>query len=432
MSKEYLERRAYRKSPGRQYGYEYDPLQSHAEKSESEEWSSQSGSSSRSGALSAQRPDPRRTRQLLRQSIIASKVHSNDEENEEEEREQEADEVDLQPQLERSRVVGRHYSPPGTRYSASEHAGQKRLIEPRRLMRSVVEEPTVWQDLSETEFSPENDDFDEPDPLDLRMRERAGAGKLRPGQYLPPERSRQPRVERSRYYAQDEDEESEEEDIYRGEDRPVGRLTRKKKPLSRRGLLFGAGAAVVAGAGIAAYEVAPRIPQAVNSVGSDIGHQVQDSFNRGVQQGTDAARKEIITSLESLEGFTLDGAIAAARLTRVAYDVFVSPVINFGATVTGDVLSGMLSAFTTARHWLTNIGQDNATLAAIEKVLDSWVNQVKNMPKQLNAITQTDLDGAQAYLRALQRKIDDEKAKLNSATPGVTPTAVPPAATKSK
>ena len=62
MSKEPLERRSYRKSPGRQYGYDYDPLRS------------QSGlTASKPDGLLVQRPDPRRTRQFLRQSIIASK-----------------------------------------------------------------------------------------------------------------------------------------------------------------------------------------------------------------------------------------------------------------------------------------------------------------------------------------------------------------------
>jgi hypothetical protein len=124
--------------------------------------------------------------------------------------------------------------------------------------------------------------------------------------------------------------------------------------------------------------------------------------------------------LNNLEGFTLEGAINAARLTRVAYDVFVSPVIQFGSTITSDFLNGMLRAFKTARGWLAGAGQDNATLEAIQKVLESWSSQVTNMPKQLDAITDTDLDGAQAYLRALQRKLDQEKALLNN--PQGTPT----------
>jgi hypothetical protein len=144
-------------------------------------------------------------------------------------------------------------------------------------------------------------------------------------------------------------------------------------------------------------------------------------------QGAEAARKELITALDNLEGFSLEGAITAARLTRVAYDVFVSPVIQFGATVATDFLSAMLKAFKTARMLLAGVYQDNATLQAIQKVMESWVSQVTTMPKQLNAITQADLDGAQAYLRALQRKIEQEKQQLqNNGTPVAgTPTAQP-------
>src|SRR2546423_4844200 len=61
MSKEPSERKAYRKSPGRQYGYDYDPLRT------------QNDSASSSGTLSTQRPNPRRTRQLLLQNILAGK-----------------------------------------------------------------------------------------------------------------------------------------------------------------------------------------------------------------------------------------------------------------------------------------------------------------------------------------------------------------------
>ncbi|MBA2681445.1 MAG: hypothetical protein H0U76_23985, partial [Ktedonobacteraceae bacterium] len=79
MAKDHLERRTYRKSPGRQYGYDYDPLRSQGGQSRS---GSQHGETmSKSGALMAQRPDPRRTRQLMRQSIIASK-RANEEETE--------------------------------------------------------------------------------------------------------------------------------------------------------------------------------------------------------------------------------------------------------------------------------------------------------------------------------------------------------------
>src|ERR1700687_868916 len=75
MSKDRFERKAYRRSPGRQYGYDYDPLQNgRADASlPSDRWSSNGEGASRSSGPLAPRPNPRRTRQLLRQSIIASK-----------------------------------------------------------------------------------------------------------------------------------------------------------------------------------------------------------------------------------------------------------------------------------------------------------------------------------------------------------------------
>src|SRR5581483_2780262 len=172
-------------------------------------------------------------------------------------------------------------------------------------------------------------------------------------------------------YDEYEEEEGYEYEYEEGAPKPPRK--KKKGKLSRRGLLFGMGSAAAVGIGVVVAENAPKIPGAVGAGVANVEQQVQDAFNRGLAQGADNARKEMITALESLEGFTLDGAIAAARLTRVAYDVFVSPVIKFGAALTGDFLSGMLKAFKTARGWLAQVYQDNATLIAIQKVLESWV-----------------------------------------------------------
>src|SRR6266852_2023594 len=90
-------RKAYRKSPGRQYGYDYDPLSSQ-QRSGASQSGRQSASSagerqseyedvfrrgnSRAGGYGPQggqlatRPDLRRTRQLLRQNILASKTRT--------------------------------------------------------------------------------------------------------------------------------------------------------------------------------------------------------------------------------------------------------------------------------------------------------------------------------------------------------------------
>ena len=372
MSNDRSERRIYRRSPGRQYGYNYDPLRSRNREETSQE------QPSGPDTASSQRPDPRRTRQLLRQRILAGKRQNVNQD--------ELEDVELE--------------------------------EANAETEANVEEYDYGY--MESEY----DDYDDEVPPDY-------GEKLR---YQP---SRRPAVTRvvappdeEDYYEGEEepyDEDEDYEDEYE-EEKPAPRRTtskrEKKQKVTRRRLIIGG--ALAGTAAIAAYELGPKIPNAVNAVGGDIEHQLQDAFNRGLAQGAAAARKDLATALENLEGVSLDSAIAAARLTRVAYDVFVSPIVQFGATLTGNFLAGMAQAMKTARGWLAGAFQDNVTLQAIQKILESWSTQVSNMPKQLNAITDSDLDGAQAYLRALQRKLDQEKAQQNNpATPTPAPTSKP-------
>lgn len=360
MSNDRSERKIYRRSPGRQYGYDYDPLRS---RNREETFQEQSNGPD---TVSSQRPDPRRTRQLLRQRILAGKR-------------QNANQDELED-------IGMEEASAETEANVDEY------------------------DYMESEY----DDYDDEIPADY-------GEKLR---YQP---SRRPAVTRVVAPPDEEDYYEDEEEPYE-EEEPAPRRTiskrEKKQKVTRRRLIIGG--ALVGTAAIAAYELGPKIPNAVNAVGGDIEHQLQDAFNRGLAQGAAAARKDLVTALENLEGVSLDSAIAAARLTRVAYDVFVSPIVQFGATLTSNFLSGMAQAMKTARGWLAGAFQDNVTLQAIQKILESWSTQVSNMPKQLNAITDSDLDGAQAYLRALQRKLDQEKAQTNNpATPTPAPTSKP-------
>ena len=91
MVKDGTEKRLYRKSPGRQYGYDYDPLHSQSltgngqqarssTSFQSDSLSSREGTGASSdrhtSGLLGPRPDPRRTRQLIRKNIIASKSKS--------------------------------------------------------------------------------------------------------------------------------------------------------------------------------------------------------------------------------------------------------------------------------------------------------------------------------------------------------------------
>src|SRR6266516_7301324 len=91
MIRDRSERRLYRKSPGRQYGYDYDPLHSQSlpgncqqgrssTSFQSDSLSAREGSGASTGRQTSgllwPRPDPRRTRQLIRKNIIASKSKS--------------------------------------------------------------------------------------------------------------------------------------------------------------------------------------------------------------------------------------------------------------------------------------------------------------------------------------------------------------------
>lgn len=431
MSKDYSERRTYRRSPGRQYGYEYDPLHTQSGPLDSAE---QGGGTrgeavTKSGALMSQRPDLRRTRQLLRQNIIATKARIAEENGEYENPQANEEAYQQDAGYEYAEEEPLTYRPNPTRSG--------RII-PSRVTPSqeLIDEQEEGEEYAYEDVDPDLgydvEYEDEIDPLAARLGYAEGASDLpvRPRSGMAtrvPTRNVRPAEPQEDY----DDEEYEDEYYYDEEDperAPIRRRVKKKRKLSRRGLLFGIGAVAVGGAGIAAAELAPKIPQALGNATQNVEQQIQDAFQRGVEQGAQNVRKEFVTTLENMEGFSLGAAISAAKLTRVAYDVFVSPVIQFGSTLTNDFLNTMLKAFKTARNVLIAVNMDNTALIAIQKVLESWVNQVTNMPKQLNAIADADLDGAQSYLRALQRKVDDEKAKLNNpqATPAATKSTAQP------
>jgi hypothetical protein len=498
MSKDPLGRRSYRKSPGRQYGYDYDPLRS------------QSGSvASKPSGLLVQRPDPRRTRQFLRQNIIASKRSSNEKNTEPlADHEQESVIASTPPSLSVThpkvtrrirhtlqdlagydeqngtvptrRLNTRSATHPKTtrriRHTSQDLAGyseQGGTVPTRRLDTRSATHPKTTRRIRHTsqdlagyseqgeagpsrQFSTHSDRLSQPHvPVtrDLtRDMEEVPEGWERFGDGNPDldmlqteksvsegdlERAVQPVVIRRRRDGSShvlvrkrsidlpEHEELLPDDydpdrIYEeDEELPPGLHVVEKHKTSRRGLLVGVGmgmGVLAVGGVVAASHLAPKAGLHSN----DTPHAVQEAFNHGVTQGADSARRELISALDSLEGFTLQGAIDAAKLTRVAYDVFVAPIVQIGSQLTADFLKAMLNALKTARGWLAGVYQDNSTLAAIQRVLESWVDQVSRLPKQLNIITQTDLDGAQAYLAALQRKLADEKSKLDHPQP--TPT----------
>ena len=446
MPKERSERKMYRRSPGRQYGYDYDPLKSRTGQNRQNdsgtsalpERSQQREIPARASAPLVQRPNLRRTRQLTRKSIIESRRSALAEVDQQEQQPDEIASYDSVPLEEEDRTL---YSS----RRAARNAYKEQLLpttsqlspEQEDLYDDAYtdEEQEAYPHEQWTEVDPDagyDDEYEEPDPLDTRMRY-APVPDARDERAPIAKRTRQlddPYAEYDDGYEDDEDyDDYVEPPPTRRErrderDERDERPRRKSKKVSRRGLLFGLGAAAVTGTGIAAYELVPKIPSALDGAATNVEHQIQAAFEKGLAQGADNARRELIGALETIDGFTIDGAIGAAKLMRIAYDVFVSPIITQSANIAGDVLNAMLSAVKTARGILAQSFLDNATLQAVQKVLQAWVDQVQTLPKQLNAITDTDLDGAQAYLNALKQKLEAEKAQLNksnSATP--TPTS---------
>jgi len=406
MTKDRSGRRVYRKSPGRQYGYDYNPLRGQSRGGQSQSGRSRASAPGERQAAyeDAPRPDPRRTRQLMRQSILASKAKTalyGEPEDEAQDRQEEQHEYEEQEE----------FTPYGTRGSRGNHSARPRTPSQALYRTGNPDRETGEAELEEPGFVDPDSGVD---PLEHRLnypelstRRPAERGVMVRRNGLP-----------------------EEYDDYDYEEaRPRIRRKVKEKNLSRRRLLVGLGTIAVGGAAVAAaaYEL-PKVPQAINDAGTNIEHQIQDAFNRGFSSGADAVRREFITALDQLEGISLDAAVSAARLTRVAYDVFVSPLVTFLANIADNFLTVTLQALITGRHWLANIGQDNGTLGALQKVLESWVQDAQQMPKQLQAIADADLDGAQSYLRALKRKLNAEQARLNgNSTPTIKPAPDPTA-----
>ncbi len=272
MFKDNAERRSYRKSPGRQYGYEYNPLrdQERADSSiPNETWNGGDPSRrpSRPSGVLAPRPDPRRTRQLMRQNILASKSRSAVlDEPQETDYEQDIEEQDLGMNVRaayhnhRAGLPARGYYP--QRYQEFE------------------EEQIVEDWLKHGESVPDYMDPDlgydeEEDPLEERLQQ----APLR----VPPN------IRRSRALN-----EEEEDALLEAE------LEEKRRKASRRKFLIGAVA--VGGTAVAAYEILPRLPQAIGNGAANIEHQLQQAFENGVASGGNAVRKDLINSLEIAGG----------------------------------------------------------------------------------------------------------------------------------
>ena len=184
-------------------------------------------------------------------------------------------------------------------------------------------------------------------------------------------------------------------------------MERKKNraKVTRRVLLGVVGVGVCAGA----VEVAPFLVE-------QAGYHTKQELDQAVQAGIAQGRAELLAELRNLEGIGLDAAIAIAKLTKFAVQYIVKPLADLNSTIQGDILGVLAAGVAKAIAILTGLppvvpGRSGAlgTLNNIEKVLVTWRTSVTQ--DQLAQYAVQDVTAAEAYLEALQAKINGQTAK---------------------
>lgn len=192
---------------------------------------------------------------------------------------------------------------------------------------------------------------------------------------------------------------------------------RPKGRFGRRALLATGALGVCAGAVVLAPVAAQQAEQ-----------YTQDQLNTYFHNGFEAGRQALLGELGQIEGVSLDGAIGVAELTRLAVLYIVVPLSRLYATATGDVLAVLASGVQQARTLLGAVHITIGALDTIYSLLTTWRKNVTALPKKLGDYANADILAAEAYLKALQRKIVAEQSTPTpSLTPTITPTTTPTA-----
>ncbi len=155
--------------------------------------------------------------------------------------------------------------------------------------------------------------------------------------------------------------------------------------------------------------------------------QVNDYFHKGFEAG----RQALLGELGQIEGVGLDEAIGVAELTRLGVLYIVVPLSRLYATVTGDLLAILASGVQQARSLLGTFHITVSALDTIYTLLTTWQTNVTALPKKLGDYANADILSAEAYLKALQRKVTAEltptaaSSASPAASPSVSPTTTP-------
>jgi hypothetical protein len=186
--------------------------------------------------------------------------------------------------------------------------------------------------------------------------------------------------------------------------------------LGRRMLLAAGGLALCGGC-------AALTPVAVNSA----KQYTEDQLRAAFQNGVNSARQNLLNDLKQLEVggeiISLDAAIAAAALTKLAVKYVVGPVATVVAALGTGALDILVNALSTVINGLGHIPNSSGLAQPLQQLHDmlaTWRTNLSLLPQEINQYATWDVNSAQTYLAALKAKIEAEQ----QATPGAaTPTA---------
>ncbi len=134
------------------------------------------------------------------------------------------------------------------------------------------------------------------------------------------------------------------------------------------------------------------------------------ALEKGAELAADEIRTLLQRELGDLEGIALDEAIAIAELTRKAVELIVVPLANFLTTISGDGLQELIDTVTRAEQVLELAHLPTDGLPALAAVLTAWKQNESQLPIALQDYANTNIDGAETYLKAVKAKVDGQAA----------------------
>ncbi len=210
-----------------------------------------------------------------------------------------------------------------------------------------------------------------------------------------------------------------------GHDAPTATMSTTPSPASqgsggkmaRRALIAAGALAVCGGAAVAT-------PYALQQATRYTEDQVRAAFEAGAAN----ARQALLNDLKQLEAngeiISIDAALAAANLTKLAVKYIVGPVATVMATIGVGALTVLINALEFVLKGLSYIPNSSGVvqpLGQLHDLLTAWRLNLVLIPQALSDYVNWDIDSAEKYLIALQAKIQAEQ----SGTPGPTATSTP-------